>query len=92
MSPPIPGKRQTSSKGCYGKINYPNRNNPTNEKPKALSTHDTTTAEYPADSPTINNTNKEQTEVNSLLLVHQQQVVAHPRRTASPNATASNNQ
>ena len=43
VSPPILGKRRTSSKGCYGKINYPNRNDPNNENPKAFSTHDTTT-------------------------------------------------
>ena len=79
VSPPILGKQLTSSKGCYEQINYPNRNDPNNENPKAFSTHDTTTAKYPADSPTTSNTNKEQTEFNYLLLVHQQQAVTHPR-------------
>ena len=57
--PPILRKRLTSSKGCYGKINFPNRNEPNNENPKAFLTHDTTTENNPADSPTTSNTNKE---------------------------------
>ena len=85
--PADPGKRRTSSKGCYGKINYPNRNDPSTETPKAFPTHDTTTENKPASSPTTNNTNKEQTTINSLLpddQQHQQHTGTHARTHHQP--------